>query len=223
MDEQLSVRLITALANVWSAIRERHPDVPGVVLLPAPGTGNRRVLGHFSALRWRAERKSGVSFHEVVVIAEHLHRSAESVVETLIHEAAHAMNFARGIRDCSRSQYHNKRFRDAAIELGLTVEEVKHYGFAITALPIETTKIYEKEIKALDAVLMHRKSSVIITPPAGGNDNDDDRAAAQDGTTQEGRSRKATCACSHIIRVSRKTIEATVIRCESCGVPFTLV
>ena len=41
-------------------------------------------------------------------------------------------------------------------------------------------------------------------------------------TNPQGRSRKATCACPFIIRVSRKTIESTVIRCESCGEPFRL-
>jgi hypothetical protein len=90
-------------------------------------------------------------------------------------------------------------------------------------MPVETVVIYEKEIAALDDVLMHRKSSVIARPPTGGGENDDDRVAAQDGGRQGGRSRKATCACHHIIRVSRKTMQSTVIRCESCGEPFCLV
>ena len=127
MDERLSVGLIAALARVWTSIRSKHPAVPGVVILAAPGARDQpRVLGHFAALRWSAKENSGKALHEVVVVAEYLNRPAEDVVETLLHEAAHAMNFDRGIKDCSRSQYHNARFKVAAEEVGLTVEQVPH-------------------------------------------------------------------------------------------------
>src|SRR3989338_546524 len=100
---------------------------------------------------------------------------------------------------------------------------MKHYGFAKTALPVDTVVIYEKEIKALDDVLMHRKSSVLVRPPKGGGENDDGSVAAQDGGRQGGRSRKASSACHNIISVSKKTMQNTVIRCDTCGEPFCLV
>ena len=37
---------------------------------------------------------------------------------TLLHEMVHLRNFAVGLNDCSRSQYHNRHFRDAAILAG---------------------------------------------------------------------------------------------------------
>lgn len=90
-DEQVSVRLIRALATCWSAIRKRHQDVPGVVLLPAPARhGGTGVLGHFAALRWRTRQAGERVLHEVVVTAEHLDRPASEVFETLLHETVRA-------------------------------------------------------------------------------------------------------------------------------------
>jgi hypothetical protein len=218
MDERSSVHLIAALADVWSAIRARHPDVPGVMLLAAPA-GRRRgnVLGHFAALRWQAKGKHGEgAVHEVAVIAEHLNRKAEDIVETLIHEAAHAMNFARGIRDCSSSQHHNRRFKAAAEELGLVVERVPHYGYALTRLPFETADTYAAPITELAKVLAYRRSRFATSPTGGSSDT------ANTTPKPSSRSRKATCACGFIIRVAKATLAQTTIRCDSCGHAFEL-
>jgi hypothetical protein len=218
-NDQASVLLIEALAHVWARIQEFHPKVPHVVLLPAPaGKGGMNVLGHFAALRWSG-RNQATHHHEVVVVAEHLNRGAGDIAETLIHEAAHAMNFEQGIKDCSKNQYHNQRYAQAATELGLTVEQVPHYGFAYTKLPPETAARYQPEIEALDTVLIHRRP---VTAPLGpgptpGNDDPGD-----DGKPSS-RSRKATCKCPFIIRVSKQTMLSTFIRCESCGERFVLV
>lgn len=220
MDEQTSVRLIEALARVWTRIRLLHPEVPAVVLLTAPAARDQmNVLGHFAALRWTGKRKENHHLHEVVVVAEHLDRPAEEIIETLIHEAAHALNFERGIYDCSRSQYHNQRFKAAAEELGLEVAQVRHYGFAHTSLPKTTAEKYTAELHQLIAVLIHRRRPPPIgegtMPPSGGTDEDDDQPRS--------RSRKATCACGYIIRVAKQTLQDTTIRCESCGEPFRFV
>lgn len=214
----LTVRLIAALARVWTAIRLRHPEVPGVVLLPAPAErGRGNVLGHFAALRWQTREGEDALVHEVVVVAEHLNRRAEDILETLLHEAAHALNFNCGIHDCSRNQYHNRSFREAAEELGLDVFQIKHYGFAHTTLPGETRARYADEIEELDLVLLHRRA--FLPERVGGTGT-----TGRDGDEGEGsprsRNLKATCACPYIIRVSRQTLRDTVIRCGSCGEPF---
>ena len=219
IDERISVRLIEALSAVWSKIRERHPDVPGVVLLAAPSPRRElNVLGHFAALRWSGHKKNGGHFHEVVVVAEHLDREAEAIISTLVHEAAHAMNFERGIFDCSRSQYHNQRFKDAAEELGLEVSQVPHYGFAFTRLPKEMTVVYGKEIENLKKALVHRRRPLVIHKVP------EDKPTTDDEDKPLSRNRKAICACAppFIVRVSKKTLEDTVIRCENCGEPFRL-
>jgi len=221
MDERASVHLIEALSRVWSKIRALHPGVPGVVLLPTPASGRMNVLGHFAALRWNGVTQGASRLHEVVVVAEHLDRPAEAIAETLLHEAAHALNFERRIHDCSASQYHNKHFRQAAEKLGLSVQQVPHYGHALTTLPDSTSKVYADEIEALRQVLIHRSRSTGTTPtgptPTGDDDSEPDDKPAS-------RSRKATCSCSppYIIRVSRSTISETTIRCDSCGEAFRL-
>lgn len=224
MDEQLSVKLISALANAWNAIRGRHPDVPGVVILAAPAQRGRiNVLGHFAPLRWSARKETENFAHEVVVVAEHLNRSAEDVFETILHESAHALNCNRGIKDCTASQYHNGKFRDAAHELGLVATKIQHYGWASTRLPAETAEIYKEEIEELERALLHRRSrtrSNGASTPQGG-DNDKNTGSTDEGT--QGRNRKAVCACEFIIRVSRQTLRDTIIVCKSCEEPFRIV
>ena len=217
--EERSVRLVAALARIWARIRELHAQVPGVVVLAAPNPHRAtNVLGHFSALRWKTRGSGDDRIHEVVVVAEHLDRGAEDIAETLLHEAAHAMNFARGVHDCSRSQYHNACFKEAAEEIGLSVERVPHYGWALTRLADGTPAKYENEIDELRAVLIHRRRPLAppSRPATGGDTND--TPDGEDGPRS--RHLKATCACPFVIRVSRKTLATTTIRCETCGGAF---
>lgn len=205
MSEAYAVRLIRALDACWAAIRHHHPDVPAVVLLPTPSLPRRRMLGYFAALRWSgAEGANGALLHEVAVVAEHLDRSAEQVFETLLHEAAHARNFSLGVRDCSTSQYHNRRFKLSALNLGLEVEQVKHYGWANTTMPSATENRYRLEIDALASVLIHRRGRSLST------------------VRSRSRLLKATCKCSLIIRASRAVLERACIVCEVCGEHFTV-
>jgi hypothetical protein len=230
MDERISVHLISALADCWSAIRARHAEVPGVVILPAPAQrGRLNVLGHFAPIRWKTRRAEDQLLHEVVVVAEHLDRTAEDIFETLVHEAAHALNFGRGIHDCSpTSQYHNSKFKVAAEELGLEVTKVPNYGWAYTVLAEGTKAYYAEVVVALEQTLVHRRkpalSVVPISGPPGGGQTPTGTENDAEGDESQGRSRKATCGCTppYIIRVSKKVIGATVIRCDTCGQPFQL-
>lgn len=219
MHERTSVVLIEALTRIWSRIRVYHPEVPGVMLLAAPSPrGNLAVLGHFAPLRWRGKKQGGTHHHEVVVVAEHLDRNPAEIVGTLLHEAAHALNFEKGVKDCSRSQYHNAQFKAAAGALGLSVKQVQHYGYAITRLKPDTEARYAEDIKHLAEVLIHRAKPITpigVSPPRGGDEEPpEDKPLA--------RNRKAVCKCSFIIRVAKATLEKTVIRCDSCGKPFML-
>ena len=161
--DDYSLRLIAALCDLWNAIRARHSEVPAVVLLPAPSLAKKmNVLGHFAPLRWKGRRSPDDQLHEVLVVAEHLDRCAEDVLETLLHEAAHAVNHERGVRDCSRSQYHNRSFRTTAESLGLTVEQVPHYGHAHTKLPAAVAHLYEPGLVVLRGVLISRRRPTAV-------------------------------------------------------------
>lgn len=218
--------LIQALSAIWRTIRLLHPDVPSVVLIPAPAA-KKNVLGHFAPLRWRPNVATSevTTLHEVVVVAEHLNRGAEEILETLLHEAAHALNFERGIKDCTASQYHNARFKGAAEEMGLTVCQVRHYGYAVTALAEGTVEDYHDEVERLREVLVHRVTWK--APTTGPSTTGDDDTRDPDTTTTGGRSKnrylKAVCGCEppFVIRVARGTLAGTVIRCESCGHEFS--
>lgn len=218
MHEKTSVVLIEALTRLWSRIRAYHPEVPGVILLPAPaGRGELSVLGHFAPLRWRGKKTGEVHHHEVVVIAEHLDRGPAEVLGTLLHEAAHALNFERGRNDCTKSQYHNQLFKAAAEEVGLTVENVRHYGYALTRLKPDTLKCYEEDITYLAEISIHRRKPVMtVSGPTG----EDSPPPGEDKPSS--RLRKATCQCPFIIRLAKATIDQTSIRCETCGEAFKL-
>jgi hypothetical protein len=226
IDERISVRLVEALATVWSRIRERHPDVPGVVILAAPSPRKQlNVLGHFAALRWSAKKKGNDHIHEVVVVAEHLDRPVEKIVGTIVHEAAHAMNFERQVFDCSRSQYHNQRFKEAAEELGLEVKQVPHYGFAKTRMSEKTITLYVDEIARLNDALVHRRKPFVIAKPAPPKDGTRDGPFDEDDNADDrptSRHLKAVCSCDppFIIRVSRRTLAETRIICARCGEEF---
>ena len=220
-----AVGLILALAKIWKAIQTRHPGVPDVVLLPAPSPHrDQAVLGHFAPLRWRAIEEDSRRRHEVVVVAEHLNRKPEDVLETLLHEASHALNCERGIKDASANQYHNRSFKEAAEELGLTVTQVPNYGFALTTLPPATATIYQEETEDLRKVLIHRISPKPMPTgtPTGVQGGSGPTLPPDPGGGGTSRSRKATCRCPFIIRVSKSVIEKTEIRCMTCGEPFHL-
>jgi hypothetical protein len=122
-------RLLAALEGAWATIRGHHAEIPEVVVLIATGSdrGALRKLGHFAARRWRLA--DGGERSEILIAGEGLDRGPGSVFATLLHEAAHALAFARGIRDTSQGgRYHNRRVMAVATELGLQVGTLRPYG-----------------------------------------------------------------------------------------------
>lgn len=79
------------------------------------------------------ETNDGEEYYEINMCAEHMRRSFEEVCGTLLHEMAHLYNLMHNIKDCNASQYHNKKFKEAAEAHGLTVEKTKH-GWSKTTL-----------------------------------------------------------------------------------------
>lgn len=51
--------------------------------------------------------------------------------ETIAHETAHFYNYIKGIKDCTKNQYHNKKFKVIAEKLLLSVERGTR-GYAYT-------------------------------------------------------------------------------------------
>ena len=74
--------------------------------------------------------KKDDGFYEINICAEHLARPFEQVAETLLHEMVHLYNLQIGVQDTSRGgTYHNKKYKEAAEQHGLTVEKDAKYGW----------------------------------------------------------------------------------------------
>lgn len=226
----ITERLVAALTAAWSAIQERHPDVPDVVLTLGSGTlGARRgevTWGHFAPRRWHVtepvdgtdadqddepeeEATPAPGLAELFVGGEGLRRGARAVLGTLLHEAAHGVASTRGIKDTSRQgRYHNKKFAELAAELGIVVEPDGARGWSATTLPDYTAAVYVAELAQLaEAITAYRSAEAI-----GGG-----------GTTSRNNP-PATCGCepARRIRVARSVLAAGPIVCGLCGSEFTV-
>lgn len=119
--ERTSTRIVTALNRGWTAIQSKHPEVPDVMIT----TGRKR---HKSEASTRGSHCRDAWHHtaednalaEVWISGERLADGGAQVMQTLLHEAAHALAQARSLNDTSnKNRYHNKTFVKLAEELGL--------------------------------------------------------------------------------------------------------
>lgn len=198
--------LVAVLERAWAAIRDRHPQVPEVVVVVAAGSDGRTrdglKLGHFAASRWHVGEAQRA---EVLVGGEGLARGPVAVLGTLLHEAAHGLAQTREMRDTSRGgRYHNRRFRQLAEELGLTIAETPPIGWSGTTVPETTAAEYAGVLADLERAL-----GLWRVPEQVG----------------EGRSRArnllaCSCACPRRIRVARRTLEEAPILCGACEDAF---
>jgi hypothetical protein len=195
--------LVAALEHTWTAIHQRHPDVPDAVLVVASGSEGKRLnLGHFAPHRWQV---NGTDRHEVLVGGEGLHRGPTEVLGTLLHEAAHGLAQAREVQDTSRQgRYHNRRYATLAHELGLEVASVKPIGWSATTVPAPTASSYAGQLEELQAALvLWRRQEHRIGSGA--------------------RSRNllaAACGCGRRIRAAKATLAEAPIVCGACQHPF---
>lgn len=226
-----SADLVHAIEATWQAIRDRHPDVPDVVVTLGAGSLGHRgalVLGHFAPLRWQ---RGADAVHELFVGGEGLARGARAVLGTLLHEAAHGIASTRGVQDTSRQgRYHNGRFRGLAVEVGIEVEHSKLLGWSTTTLPDHTADAYAEQVANLEAAIFaHRRieGGGILGPGAGPDNGDgDDQGANGDDENPEPKTKKnghaLVCGCGRKIRCSNAVHEAGPILCGLCNEPFSL-
>jgi hypothetical protein len=164
------------LEEVWEALRVNTPDLPAAVLVLASGTEDVTTprFGHWAASRWRVD-DIGTRRPEVLIAGEALDHGAEQVFATLLHEAAHGLAHARGIKDTSRQgRYHNLHFKLHAEELGLEVRKGGVHGFCHTLLSENTKQLWADQLEALDALCVRGARPAVArrrrapSPPAGG-------------------------------------------------------
>lgn len=200
--DEIGGLLVTTLEDSYNAIRRQHPEIPPAVIIISsrPPKRNRQVWGHFASSRW--EVKGGHKLSEIMISAEGLKRPAREVLATVVHEGAHGLNFARGIKDNSDSgRYHNEDFKKAAEELGLKVERAERGGWTITTLPEGK---YDNLVNELSNDLIAYRESDIVFDSSGGSSG--------------GRSEYSyRCSCPRKIRVYEGIFDQGPILCGLCG------
>jgi curved DNA-binding protein CbpA len=204
-DSEAISAVLRVLEETWQAIRARHPELPSVVLVVASGTDGRQARwGHHAPQRWRVGLEDRA---EIMISGEGLKRGAPAVLGTLLHEAAHALAAARGIRDTSRQgRYHNKRYKILAEELGITTEHDPQLGWSVTTVPEPTLLSYARQLYNLqNAITLWRH---------------DEHAPA--GTTRRNTNLiAAACPCGRSIRIAASTLAEAPVTCRACDGDFT--
>ncbi len=222
--------LVATLEAVWSTIRAHAPDLPRAVIVVASGTEATTVprWGHWGESRWHVE--NGERVGEVLLAGERLKGGAPAVLETLLHEAAHALAFSRQIKDTSRGgRYHNRRYRDLAMSLGLVVEQDRTYGWCQTSLGPGTEDRYAEVLGALATAIgeahraevhsgRRRTTTGAKGGEAGGNDGTD--VGAGDDKPRGRILLECGCQPPRKLRVSRSVAAQGPILCGCCDRRF---
>lgn len=109
--------------------------------------------GHITtAPAWATE--SGEGFHEIVLTGEGLRRGGKETAGTLLHEMAHAVNIAKGVKDCDTNGRHNKNFKNTAESVfGLTISEDGARGWSHTEVTEECAETWGDMIARLDRAI----------------------------------------------------------------------
>jgi curved DNA-binding protein CbpA len=201
---QAASPILKILEETWLEIRRWHPDIPPAVIIIASGTDSKNPRwGHHAPGRWNV---NGQQYAEVMISGEGLRRTPEDVLGTLLHEAAHALAHARGIKDTSRQgRYHNKHYKTHAEQLGLAAEHDQRNGWAATTITDVTKIAYARQLADLaQAMTMWRHGEA--TPGSAPRRNSNLIAAA--------------CPCGRSIRVAASTLAEAPITCQACDGDF---
>lgn len=223
--------VVRTCEEVWAGIRERHPEVPEVVILVGSGEerGKLRKLGHWSAGRWAVPDGEGMGRRgEVLIAAEGFKHGSAEVLDTLLHEAAHAIASARKVKDTTRGgRYHNERYKHIAEEVGLVVEKMGPHGWAKTSLADGTPERYAAELVMLQLSLTAWRRQRRERPD--GSEPGAEGGEGEEGVNANGRKRGQRqhlplfqCACEkpRKMRMAASVAALGDVMCCVCNQPF---
>jgi hypothetical protein len=195
--------LVQVLEDTWAAIRCHHPEIPAVVIILASGTETRQPRwGHFASGRWYVQHNERA---EVMISGEALRLTPAEVLAVILHEAAHALAFARGIKDTSRQgRYHNQQFKTHAEELGLIAEHDDRNGWSASKITHHAEHAYADQLTALAEAMTLWRRAETTSPTTRRNTN----------------LLAACCPCGRSIRVAASTLAEAPITCQACDGDF---
>jgi hypothetical protein len=191
--------IVSALEQAHAMIQEKT-GAPRATILVTRKTG--RTMGHFThAKLWKAGDEA---FHEIMISANYFTRGARAVLGTLLHETAHSLDLQNGIQGVTGDGYHNKKFKETAEALGLTITQAKGIGWSVTEVSDACAERWAQELRLIEDALGVR-------------------ADAEEGKKAGGRNKNlkvAVCRCGEKIRASLKTLEKCAPMCQDCGSMF---
>jgi hypothetical protein len=201
---QAASPILKVLEDIWLEIRRWNPEIPPAIIIIASGTdGKNPRWGHHAPGRWNV---AGQQYAEVMISGEGLRRTPDEVLGTLLHEAAHALAHARGIKDTSRQgRYHNKHFKNCAEQLGLAVEHDQDNGWSATTITDVTRIAYARQLRDLAQAMTMWRHGETTTGPA---------------TRRNTNLIAAICPCGRSIRVAASTLAEAPITCQACDGDF---
>jgi hypothetical protein len=190
-----------ALSTITKALEQAHELIktetgaPRATILVTRDMKGK--LAHFT--HYKPWQVNGEGFNEIAFTAEMFAKGADFVLSVLLHEVAHSLNFAEGVKDCSANQYHNAKFKSRAESLGLKTVEIKGKGHAWTEITEFGIKRFAKALKIIENALEITAISQEQAKPKSRNTN----------------LIKAQCDCENTIRLSRTVLEIGVT-CNAC-------
>lgn len=235
-EDDYGKRVAEALQNGWNIIRANHADVPPVMMITGRGfQGKVQKWGHFHAGQWGwdetktiqevRERVEGgkplvtektsterVTVPELFIAGERISQGGRLVMQTMLHEAAHAVAWTRKVQETSgNGRYHNRKFAAICEEHGLIRPEVpsKAIGYSQCEITDETAEQYAMWIGAFDGLPALEMTSM----------------AAAVGLVGRGRGGKrlgVECQCvpARRLQISPKALETGGIICGVCEERF---
>lgn len=191
--------IVSALESAHAMIQEKT-GAPRATILVTRKTG--RTMGHFThAKLWKAGEES---FHEIMISANYFERGARAVLGTLLHETAHSLDLQAGIQGVSGDGYHNKRFKETAEALGLTITQAKGIGWSVTEVSDECAERWADALALIENALALMADSEQAGKTRGRNKN----------------LKSARCGCGGVIRLSATVLEKCAPICQNCRETF---
>ena len=192
------------LSTITKALEEAHAIIAKETGAPRATivTGRSdKVHGHFTP--WTPWASGTETFHEIfITIAK---REAREMLGTLLHETAHSIDNKEGIQGTSGDGYHNKKFKERAESLGLTITQVPRIGFSKTDVSDECATRWAEPLRLIEEALR--------------------LTADNDGGTAKPKGRNknllvAECGCGEKIRLSAKALSLCAPECQNCQSSF---
>lgn len=166
-----------------------------------------KAYGHVTCSKiWKAKDNEK---YELNLGAGTIGRPIENVVSTMLHEMVHIYNLMHGIKDCSnQGKYHNTKFRDKAVSVGLIIEKHDVYGWTITS-PSDDLILYIAE-KGWTDILINRNEGYL--PMDGKTDNGEN--GKNPPAKKPSSTRKYICPCCGISTRATKSIRIMCMDCK---------